>query len=220
MPQQLVLRMMARFHNMMLVRCMLLTTIFSTSTYSFSTLPASIMQSKNRLSCCSSGNVLGRIRMAGKAAPTNSGEKELLKPVTSPFPLWDENFLQSFGLLDPDRAKVADLPLLAQVLVLHAKKYIETCPHLSVYISQAVLTKKAPSNPTWLICVCCVNCCYTGHLRAAKRLPATASCVLPAVWRHLQSLSRPQGFPDRLGSGHRQACHGGKSHEIRQGHLG
>lgn len=44
-----------------------------------------------------------------------SKEKELLKPVTSPFPLWDENFLHTFGLINPDQAKVADLPLLAQV---------------------------------------------------------------------------------------------------------
>lgn len=35
-----------------------------------------------------------------------SGKSELPKPVTSPFPLWDENVMQTLGLINPDDAKV------------------------------------------------------------------------------------------------------------------
>jgi hypothetical protein len=35
-----------------------------------------------------------------------SNNDELPRPVTSPFPLWDENVLQTLGLINPDDAKV------------------------------------------------------------------------------------------------------------------
>lgn len=35
-----------------------------------------------------------------------SKNDELPSPVTSPFPLWDENVLQTLGLINPDDAKV------------------------------------------------------------------------------------------------------------------
>jgi hypothetical protein len=36
-----------------------------------------------------------------------SSNDELPRPVTSPFPLWDENVLQTLGLINPDDAKVS-----------------------------------------------------------------------------------------------------------------
>jgi len=61
---------------------------------------------------------------------TTQSDKPLPKPVLSPFPLWDTNFLQTFKLINPDNAKVADLPVLAQAIADRPKDYLQ---QLQVY---------------------------------------------------------------------------------------
>eukprot|EP00960_Hanusia_phi_P022497 665948-Hanusia_phi.AAC.1 len=60
------------------------------------------------------------------AAPTEKREKSPLpQPVPGFFPLWEQNVLQTLGLTNPDDAKVANLPFLAQAIADRPKDYLQ-----------------------------------------------------------------------------------------------
>ncbi len=58
------------------------------------------------------------------------------------FPLWEQNFLQTFGLSNPDDAKVADLPFLAQAIAERPKDYLQQL--LAYYQSYGGIFKVCP----------------------------------------------------------------------------
>jgi len=68
-------------------------------------------------------------RARGDRAPplraSAANPEDLPKPVPGFFPLWESNVLQTFGLINPDDAVVADLPFLAQAIADRPKDYLQ-----------------------------------------------------------------------------------------------
>ena len=72
----------------------------------------------------SRGAVLLRASSPGEP-PSVRDPASLPAAVPGFFPLWESNVLQTFGLLNPDDAKVADLPILAQAIADRPKDYLQ-----------------------------------------------------------------------------------------------
>ena len=70
------------------------------------------------------GAVLLRASSPGEP-PSVRDPASLPAAVPGFFPLWESNVLQTFGLLNPDDAKVADLPILAQAIADRPKDYLQ-----------------------------------------------------------------------------------------------
>jgi hypothetical protein len=95
------------------------------------------------------------------------------------FPLWEQNFLQTFGLSNPDDAKVADLPFLAQAIAERPKDYLQQL--LAYYQSYGGIFKVCP--------------CQLGLTQISRELLGCCS-----------GMSGPQGVPHCVRPGHRAPC--------------